>query len=114
MNDFIVCLIETADRIRQKEAERKLEAEEWRRRRENKAAIQRQADQENENLEALEQLVIKWEKAKKLREFIQAVELKHSPVPPTSELAAWLIWADNYANILDPLNNSSIRKLRET
>jgi hypothetical protein len=44
LNDFIVCLIETSDRIRQREDERKRDAEEWRRQRENQAASQRQAD----------------------------------------------------------------------
>lgn len=51
--------------------------------------------------------VIKGEKAKQIREFIEAVEQKYSPIHPTSEPAAWLIWAHNHANLLDPLKKAA-------
>lgn len=114
LNDFIVCLIETSDRIRQREDERIREAEKWRRQRENQAARQHQADQEKANREGLDQSIGDWQKALKLREFISAVEQKHQPIPPSCELAGWIIWANRYANVLDPLLRSSFRRFRRT
>jgi hypothetical protein len=114
LNNFIVCLIETSDRIRQREDKRKREAEKWRRQRENQAARQHQADQEKAKREGLEQSISDWQKARNLREFISAIEQKHKPIPPSSELAGWIIWANHHANVLDPLCRNRFRKLRET
>jgi hypothetical protein len=91
LNDFIVCLIETSDRIKQREDERKGEAEEWRRKREDQAASQRQADQEKINSEGLDQPIGAWQKAQKCREFIGAVKKMYQPIPPSSELSGWII-----------------------
>jgi hypothetical protein len=107
-------LFEASDRIRQRENERKGEAEEWRRKREDQAASQRQADQEKINSEGLEQPIGAWQKAQKFREVIIDVKKMYQPIPPSSELAGWIIGANHYANVLDPLCHSRFRKLCET
>lgn len=110
LNDFIICLIETSDRNKRREAEQKRDAEERQRKRDNETARRGQAEQEQANRDKLEQLVNDWHKAQQLREFISAVEQSYQPIETASELAGWLVWANNHANRLDPLNRVKFQK----
>nr|WP_053128165.1 MULTISPECIES: hypothetical protein [unclassified Pseudomonas]MBY8946651.1 hypothetical protein [Pseudomonas sp. SH10-3B] len=44
-----------------------------------------------------------WERAERLRRFIKAVELRQEAMPSPDQAKAWLAWAREQANRLDPL-----------
>jgi len=67
----------------------------------------RRREEENRRREKLEGDVALWRKSRDIREFIHAYESKlierKGTIDPDSNQAAWLTWAKNYANSIDPL-----------
>lgn len=104
INGFIIGLIKTADAIKRREHEYWKKEERRRKQRENEEARIRQINAEDARREKLKQSASDWQEAQRIRDFIQAVENKSNRIEPASELAAWIIWASNYANNLDPLS----------
>ncbi len=103
LQDFMIGLIEAAEATKRSRLEKQLREERWRIERENEYARQRQEGQEKAQREELDQFVTNWHKAKRIREFLSAVEEQRSPIEASSELAGWIIWVSNYADVLDPI-----------
>ena len=107
LNDFICGLI----RWSAIEREQNLEWARWEREREERERIAQEKSEREAALKAkreeLHREAEHWQRAKLLRNYIEAVEKKEGPAPPDSELERWLTWARNEANLIDPLTEGS-------
>lgn len=107
LNDVIVGLVVIADAKRAWEQERERE-EAARREAERQRALAEQARrEEEERRRVLERQAASWAKSQRLRAFIDEVErranAKGVSLVPNSELGAWIAWARQHADRLDPL-----------
>ena len=95
-----------------RERERKRREEERRRQEEaeKRAEKRRQFEAEHERVNLLLRQASNWKQSQDLREFIEATKQRllaeNQHLEPGSELADWLIWADQQADRLDPLKPS--------
>ena len=104
--DFLIATVIAANALRNKreheQDERRLREIEEQRLRE----IELQRQLEKEKLDELELQANYWDRASRLRCYIDAVEKKkliENPEGLTDEIIKWLVWARKYANKLDPL-----------
>ncbi|MGK2906464.1 MAG: hypothetical protein ACSLFH_08995 [Desulfuromonadales bacterium] len=104
LQDFMIGLIEAAEAVKRSRLEKQLREERWRIERENEYARQCQAEQEKTQREELDHFVASWHKARRIREFLTAIENERQPIELSSALAGWIIWASNYADSLDPIS----------
>jgi hypothetical protein len=107
LKEFFINLVTIADLKRQ----RKLETEERERRRqeERKAReeLEHRRQEEQKRLQDLENQALRWTKASQLRAYVIEVEMKASrsdlPTEGLERLASWLQWAREHADRIDPL-----------
>ena len=107
LNDVIVGLVVIADAKRAWEQERERE-EAARREAERQRALAEQAQREEEERRlVLERQAESWTKSQRLRAFVDEVErrakVKEVSGAPDSEIGAWIAWARQHADRLDPL-----------
>ncbi len=82
----------------------RLAREETARRREEEAARQRVED---EKVQQWDEWMNNWQKAQNVRAFAAAVRAAFQPIEPGSKIEGRLIWAEGYANRIDPLRQDS-------
>lgn len=108
LNKFCVALVELAeaikvDRVRREEDERQRELARVRRQ-----ELKDAREAEIVKREALEVDVARWEKANRLRQFINEFEVSiRGGSVPAEDLVSkeqWIAWARNYADLVDPLS----------
>lgn len=107
IQDVLIGLLVLIDRAR---SWRK-ELEEWTRRyrekEQQKLENERRARAQQARYEELEKTAAAWIRSRRLREFVAAVKAeadrRGEAMVTTPELAAWLAWAERYADALDPL-----------
>lgn len=111
LNAFIAGLIQIAVREQAQELEWERERqrrEEERRQREEQERIRRE---EAARLQALEQEVGDWQRAKQIRAYVGAVRQsateQSGSISPGSELEQWIVWALEQAKRIDPLSVST-------
>jgi hypothetical protein len=119
LESFIPAIIECLERVekdgeenRAREMERqKIEAEAQRKRN----LEWRQKHEEDERRKLLEQAGEQWERAHRVRAFVNACEVEiqkqAGSVPPESRAAQWLAWAREYADQIDPLSHGYLVNL---
>jgi hypothetical protein len=102
LNDFFIKLYETAEKIKRSRIERERQQEEWRQLQKNLEATRAQKEHELKRQERLLTEAENWHKAKLIRDYITAVQAK-APHQSDDQTAAWVIWASNIADQMDPL-----------
>ena len=106
LNDFLAGLVEKAleekkDRERRAiEEQHRKEAEQ---RREEEEARQRRED---EKIEQWDTWMNAWKRAQEVRAFVAAARKALAPIEPGSKIEGRLIWAEGYANRIDPLRQA--------
>ncbi|KZY74479.1 hypothetical protein A3740_16430 [Oleiphilus sp. HI0068] len=118
LNKFCIALIDLAlaikvDRAKQEERERQWQLEQQRR-----EAIKKARNVETAMREAFEADFAKWEKADRMRQYLDKYEGTLSgrqlSDEEMSKKKAWLLWARNYADLVDPLTQGNDTVLEET
>lgn len=121
LNSFLVALIDwaqaiKAERLEREEKERKREEEQQRY---EQMLQQREAELKRRN--RFETQAQAWKKAQELRAYIGAVEqwLQTAEIAPekVEEKQAWLRWAKNYADLMDPLTQGEetiVEQMKDT
>ena len=105
LNAFIDGLFKAAEILKV----RHLEWERWEKEREEQERRRREEEQrriEEENkVKHLDVLLANWAKSHNIREFVKVIDqtLKDRNTEPTSNLSAWLQWARQYADSIDPI-----------
>ncbi len=100
-------LLSTGERLREQRIRR--EAEEQIRRAESQyiADRERAAGEERDRIEALNRDVGAWYQSERIRTYLAALrncmEKWSGPIQPKTDLGRWLVWAESYADRLDPL-----------
>ncbi len=110
LNDFIASVIKTAAALRQRrkeqeEAARQREIEKVREAEERKArqARERELEEERRRLAELEAEADAWNRARRIRAYVDAVIAAKGAGAEGSELAEWVAWARRKADEIDPL-----------
>lgn len=110
LNDIIVGLVENAEamrlrRIRWEEAAREREAAEARRR---AAEIEKQ--REGERIRSLDDQMRRWRKSAAVRAYVAAARAAAADAGASEHegLVAWLSWAEQYADRIDPMSGGRI------
>lgn len=107
LNHFIVKLLEKAvmrkNQHDENEARRQAWAEQERLRREEEA---REAE-EQKKIDQWDQWMTAWKRCQDVRAFATAIREKLSPIEEGSKVAGWLVWAEAYADKIDPLRVGS-------
>ncbi|MEX0596052.1 MAG: hypothetical protein WD512_06080 [Candidatus Paceibacterota bacterium] len=93
LSDFIVNLEELAEANRLRTIEREESDARW------ELAQQKRKEEEN-RIKALESNILKFQKAKAIREYLVSFE---NALKDKAEFVNWLSWAHDYANQIDPL-----------
>lgn len=87
---------------------RKAQEAEWERQRIEREEHERKEREEQRRFENLEECVSAWQRARQMREFIDAYEsackTKGIPSAPETEIGKWMEWARQKAEWLDPLS----------
>lgn len=107
LNSFIVALIKTAVEIRTRANERKIEAQRREEQERQRIELARRRQEEEEKIRDLMKKAEDWNKSQQIRAYIQAVRIeaiqKYGRIDSESELAKWLTWAEQQADMLDPV-----------
>jgi len=103
LNDIMIGLIVAVE----KERDWRLQQEEYElQRRENEAKRWQQEQErrkEEQKISELNQMVLNWDQAARIRDFMADVRTRRSPIDEGSELAQWMDWALKHADKIDPL-----------
>lgn len=99
LNEFLICLVETAVAERDQRAERERRAREEAERQRVQWAQEERERQWNEWMDA-------WDKSQRIRAFAAAVAGAFAPVEPGSKIDEWLAFAADYAERNDPLREA--------
>ena len=99
-------MIETADGLKKLRAQREQEEKKRQIQREVQAAEKQQIEQELTRRKELETDAENWQKAQMIRSFISATEETNKNPGINDELAGWITWANNYADLIDPLSRN--------
>jgi hypothetical protein len=109
VEEFFIAPLNAAVFLRSRREDRRL-VEIMRQRREGEiAALREQIKFERRRLDDLLKRIEDWRRVQSLREFLSACRAKHDRgglIEANSELEAWLKWADQQADRLDPLTES--------
>lgn len=107
LNDFVVAVIRAAHEEAENERRRREDEERRRVAEELRIAEERRRRLEAARRQALEDQAQRWRRSRTLKEYLAAVRGRAEAVSgglvAGSELAAWLEWAEAYAQMLDPL-----------
>ena len=118
LNKFCIALIDLAlaikvDRAKQEERERQWQLEQQRR-----EAIKVARNAETERRDAFEVDSQKWEKADRMRQYLDKYEASLAEQDFSDEVMVkkkeWLLWARNHADMVDPLTRGNDTVLEET
>ena len=105
LNAFIDGLFKAAEILKARhlewERQRKQREEQERRREEEE---QRRIEEE-QKVKHLDAILANWAKSHNIREFVKIIDqtLKQRNIQPTNNLSAWLQWARQYADSIDPI-----------
>ena len=105
LNAFVVGLVAVAEELKAQRLKREAWQKEWREAEARRAEEARQREEEAARVRALESAVAAWQRTRAIREY--AAELRQKgetagAVEEGSPLAAWLAWAEAYADRTDP------------
>src|SRR5690606_4023382 len=121
INGFFVALIELAQAIKVERHEREEEERKREEERQRRQQLLKQRESELERRKLFEAQASAWTKAQELRAYIAAVEqwLQTVDIAPehVEQKRAWILWAKNYANLVDPLaqgEETVVEKISET
>jgi len=105
--NFVAGLMQTAVRIRRERDESKRREEERNRKAQERAQLQKDIQEEEQRLEQLNKSIECWERADRMRRFITAYAEKSCswPVENQAQRSAWIEWANQQADRIDPLVN---------
>lgn len=107
LNDFILGAIKVADCLKKERLEREEQHRIWEEDRRLRAEAELQRRMELERRQELENQSLAWKKSQIIRNFINTVEQTASEEPDIiakkDQLDAWLKWAHQHADRLDPL-----------
>lgn len=109
VQDILIGLLILIDEVRawRKDLEKWTRA--YRKREQQKLENERRALAQQAMYDELERLAAAWSRSRRLRDFVAAVraEADHREVDLSTNpgLAAWLVWAEQYAEKLDPLSS---------
>lgn len=107
LNAFTAGLIQAAVRRQARERERERRHREWEEERRREEEEERLRQEEAARLQALEREVADWQRAQRIRAYVEAVRQaaveSKDTIDAGSELDRWLVWALQKADLLDPL-----------
>ena len=101
--DFVAGLLRTAASLRRQKEEQKQQEIERKKREEERWQLRQDIQEEEKKIEQLDQWIEGWERADRIRCFIKAYEEKFRSSPSEPERTAWIEWAAEQANRIDPL-----------
>lgn len=111
LNNVVAGLVVIADAKRAWRQEREREEAERKEAERRRALADQARREEEERRRVLEQQAESWAKSRQLRAFIDEIErranTKGMSIAPESELGAWIAWARQHADRLDPLARDS-------
>jgi hypothetical protein len=109
LNDFMIGLHRTALAEKQERRVREERERLWEEERHRREEQARSRQEEEERIKALEQLTGNWHKSLHIRSFLNALKdaaiRRHGQIEPGSDLEKWFIWANHYADRINPLSN---------
>jgi len=107
LNAFVVGLVRAAEAKRVWLEERERQQQMWEEQRQRLREEERRREEERLRGQRLERIADAWGKAREIRAYLTAVREKAEQdggIEPGSDLAAWLAWAEGYAEAIDPLS----------
>ena len=111
LNRFVIGLIKAALRRKAKRLDRQRQDKLRREQQQELEAWQRKVDEERQRLQELEDAAANWRRSQRLRAYIDAVRRRAATEPglmgTEQALKAWLRWASDHANSIDPLMTES-------
>lgn len=108
LNDFVVALVAAGKKLQERSQRHRLRDIERQREREERQKRERREQRERERIEELKRQVEAWEWSQRIRNYLASLELSHGPseatgpTGPDLERDAWVAWAVDYADRLDP------------
>lgn len=118
VDDFVVGLIRTAERMRIEKLDRERQHREWEERQRRYEEQRRQQQLEDAMVKDLHKRVADWRCAEEVRAFVEAVNraarARGEPMDDGSELGDWLRWARAHADALEQEAVQNVRKLQQT
>lgn len=102
LNDVIVGLVAAAQLIRQRRLEHEERMRAWQVEEARRAAVQRRRELEQGRIRALHRVLDDWQNAQLIREYVADARRALLGAEPTSDLARWLSWVEEYAERIDP------------
>jgi hypothetical protein len=110
LNSFMIGLIRASEKEKIKRLEREQREREWKVREEVRRKKAEEIQKEKEKVEGLLREAESWNKAQRIRTYIEAVKQtaiqKHGFINTGSELDNWLKWATQQADRFDPVTES--------
>jgi hypothetical protein len=106
LNNFMVKLVEVAERSKIYRLELEEREKERRAQEERRALATKKREEEAARIRGLNDAADKWYNARSIRTYVEAVRSAIATIPPESqdhELIEWLDWASAYADRVDPL-----------
>jgi hypothetical protein len=106
LNNFVVKLVEVAERSKIYRLELEEREKERRAQEERRALAAKKREEEAARIRALNDAADKWYNARSIRAYVEAVRSTLSTISPElhdHELIEWLDWASSYADRVDPL-----------
>lgn len=106
LNSFTVGLVKAAEGNKAQRLEREARERERRAAEERRLLDIRRREEEASRVRALDHVVGKWRRARLIREYVgevRAAAERAGNFEAGSPLAEWLMWAEGYANRIDPL-----------
>lgn len=110
INAIVKRVVSIAEEKKARELERQREREEAQRRWERQQRLQELQEAEQEKIDAFVHQSEQWHKSHKLKAYLQAVEAQYEGISPTPEQQAWLKWAKDYADHINPLATSEYKE----
>ena len=107
LNSFIVGLVVAAEKLKEQRLAREAREREWHAAGERRAEEQRRREAEASRIWALDHALAAWRDARDVRQYVadaRAALNRPGEVPPDAPILEWLVWAERYAERIDPLS----------
>jgi hypothetical protein len=103
LNRFVSKLLEKAFEGKRRRAEREKEQLAWQEADRLRREEETRAAKEQEKIEQWDQWMAAWKRTQDVRAFAAAIREALAPIEEGSKPAEWLVWAEAYAERIDPL-----------
>ena len=107
LNSFISGLIKASEGMKIIRLEREKREREWAEQERRRQEAERRRVEQEKQIRELESFVMTWDKSRKIREFMLAVESelleRQGSIDETSQVSEWISWARKYADTIDPI-----------